>query len=109
MMAACSAHPQLAPTLLMIEKLPELVSAQVKAIQNLKIDKITVWDGGAGTSPNGVKGQTAGFLSGLIGSLPPVHELARQAGIELPGALGRMEEPPGAEGGMEDGPAKAKK
>ncbi|MEZ6233077.1 MAG: SPFH domain-containing protein [Phycisphaerales bacterium] len=107
LMAACSVHPQLAPTLLMIEKLPELVQAQVKAIQNLKIDKITVWEGGAGTASNGVKGQTAQFLSGLIGSLPPVHELAKQAGIELPGALGRMEEP--GDGGGVSGEAKPKK
>ena len=36
------------------------------------------------------RGATAGFLSGLIGSLPQVHELAEQAGIELPGALGKV-------------------
>ena len=37
---ACAENPQIAPTLLMIEHLPELVTQQVKAIQNLKIDKI---------------------------------------------------------------------
>lgn len=88
LMQACAENPDIAPTLLMIEKLPELVHEQVKAIQNLKIDKITVWEGG-GSNPNG-RGQTAQFLSGLIGALPPVHELAKQAGIELPGALGKM-------------------
>ena len=38
----CGDRKDLAPALLIIEKLPELVAEQVKAIQNLKIDKITV-------------------------------------------------------------------
>jgi flotillin len=89
---ACASNPQVVPTLLMIEKLPELVAEQVKAIQNLKIDKITVWDSGSG-GKNG--NATANFLSGMIGSLPQVHELAKQAGIELPAALGSMTNPTG--------------
>lgn len=91
----CGGQPHLAPTLLLVEKLPAIVAEQVKAIQNLKIDKITVWDSGAGA---GRDGSTASFLSSLIGSLPAVHELANQAGIELPGILGRVagERPAGA-------------
>lgn len=81
-------NPQLAPSLLIIEKLPELVAEQVKAVQNLKIDKITVWDSEGG---NGER-STAGFLSSLIGSLPPMHELANQAGIDLPEVLGKVKE-----------------
>jgi flotillin len=83
---ACKDQPHIAPTLLMVEKLPEIVAEQVKAIQNLKIDKITVWDSGRGEKG----GSTADFLSSLIGSLPAVHELAEQAGIELPDVLGRI-------------------
>ena len=94
LMEAAADNPQIAPTLLLIEQLPELVREQVKAISNLKIDKITVWDNGrAGSQVEGkagAKGATADFLSGLIGSLPPVHELAEQAGIDLPGALGKV-------------------
>lgn len=86
---ACGSDPAVGPTLLLIEKLPDLVREQVKAVQNLKIDKITVWDQGAGE--NG-RNATADFLSGLIGSLPKLHELARQAGIELPTALGRLKD-----------------
>jgi len=88
---------RIAPTLLLIEQMPHLVAEQVKAIQNLKIDKITVWDGGrAGAAGN--SGATADFLSSLIGSLPAVHELAHQAGIELPAVLGKVkEEAPTAE------------
>jgi flotillin len=88
---ACAENPQIAPTLLMIEQLPTLVAEQVKAIQNLKIDKITVWDSGQGGHGLGKSnGTTADFLSGLIGSLPAMHELAEQAGIELPSVLGRV-------------------
>ncbi|MCB1131801.1 MAG: flotillin family protein, partial [Verrucomicrobiae bacterium] len=46
------------------------------------------WDSGKGGDG---KSSTAGFLSGLAGSLPPVHELARNAGIELPAYLGTPE------------------
>ncbi|MEO1009403.1 MAG: SPFH domain-containing protein [Planctomycetota bacterium] len=102
LMAAAADNPQVAPTLLLIEQLPELVAQQVKAIQNLRIDKITVWDSGRGggrpggtiEGKDGVGGATSDFLAGLIGSLPPVHELARQAGIELPSALGRVQHEP---------------
>ena len=75
------------------EQLPKLVEEQVKAVSNLKIDKVTVWDGGAGA---GGKTGTAGFLSGLVGSLPPIHELARNAGIELPAYFGNPTTPPAA-------------
>lgn len=90
LMEAAADNPNVAPTLLMIEQLPEIVREQVKAIQNLKIDKITVWDSGSGQLDGKGGGSTANFLSGLIGSLPPVHELAQQAGVELPGYLGRV-------------------
>lgn len=94
LLEACSRHPEVAPTLLLIEQLPALVAEQVKAVQNLKIDKVTVWDSGGGShgSDGSKQGTTASFLSSLIGSLPPVHDLARQAGIELPGVLGKVSE-----------------
>lgn len=85
----CGERKDLAPSLLIIEKLPELVAEQVKAIQNLRIDKITVWDSGA--NGNGGGGSTSHFLKSLIGSLPPIHELAEQAGIDLPEVLGKVQ------------------
>ncbi|MCA8958953.1 MAG: flotillin family protein [Planctomycetes bacterium] len=88
----CGDRKDLAPALLIVEKLPELVAEQVKAIQNLKIDKITVWDSGQGNGASNGTGSTAGFLRGLISSLPPMHELAQQAGIDLPSVLGRVNE-----------------
>jgi len=94
LISACAENPHIAPTLLMIEQLPEIVAQQVKAIQNLKIDKITVWDSGSGRAGEGGRGSTADFLAGLIGALPPIHELARQAGVELPGVLGSIRKQP---------------
>lgn len=86
---AAGKDPAVGPTLLLIEQLPKLVEAQVKAVQGLKIDKITVWDQGSGGG-NAGRGATADFVSGLVGSLPRLHELAAQAGIELPPALGKL-------------------
>lgn len=75
--------------LLVTELLPQLVESQVKAIANLKIDKLTVWDSGKGADG---KSSTAGFLSGLAGAVPPLHELAKNVGVELPEYLGKLNE-----------------
>jgi flotillin len=71
----------------MTEKIEEIVRLQVEAIRNIKIDKITVWDS-AGGGKNGTT--TSNFLSGLIKSLPPLHDVAEMAGIELPKYLGEI-------------------
>jgi flotillin len=84
---AASGNPELASLLLVTEQLPKLVEEQVKAISNIKIDSVTVWD--SGKNGDGKSG-TADFLSGLIGSLPPLHELTRNVGIQLPEYLGTM-------------------
>jgi flotillin len=88
LLRVCGDRKDLAPALLIIEKLPALVAEQVTAIQNLKIDKVTVWDSGAGS--DGAGGATTNFRRGLIASLPPLHELAKPAGIDRPEALGRV-------------------
>ncbi len=85
---AASNKPELASLLLVTEQLPKLVEEQVKAISNLKIDSVTVWESG---SNSGGKTNTADFLSGLVGSLPPLHELAKNVGIKLPEYLGKMD------------------
>lgn len=72
--------------LIVADKLEQLVAIQVEAIKNIKIDKITVWDSGSGE--NG-KGSTANFLSGLMQSVPPLNELFKQAGMDLPDFLGK--------------------
>ncbi len=84
---SCDGDAKSAATLLMIEKLEDLVTMQVEAIKNLKIDKITVWDSGA----NGKDGNTtSNFLSGMVKSLPPLHDVAEMAGLDLPKFLGDM-------------------
>ena len=79
-----------AATLLMVEKIEEIVGKQVEAISNLKIDKITVWDSAGGG--NGEGSSTANFVSSLIHSLPPVHDVAKMAGVDLPDYLGKVSE-----------------
>ncbi len=72
--------------LIVADKLEELVRIQVEAIKDVKIDKVTVWDGG---SKGDGKTATADFLSGMMKSVPPLNELFKQAGMELPELLGK--------------------
>jgi flotillin len=76
-----------AATLLLTEKLEQIVTLQVEAIKAIKIDKITVWDAGAGANGSGGS-TTANFLAGMVKSLPPLHDVAAMAGLELPKYLG---------------------
>lgn len=80
---AAGGDPTKAFQLLLIEKLPELVKTQVEAVKNIKIDKITVWDSGNGTSENGA-GSTANFVSGMMKTVPPLNDLFNMAGLNLP-------------------------
>jgi flotillin len=83
---ACAGDAKAAATLLLIEKMEDLVTLQVEAIKNLKIDRVTVWDSAGG----GDKGSTtANFVSSLVKSIPPLHDVAALAGVELPEYLGR--------------------
>ncbi|HEX2253880.1 MAG TPA: SPFH domain-containing protein [Thermoanaerobaculia bacterium] len=109
MVAAAQGLPELAALLLVTEQLPKLVEEQVKAISNVKIDKVTVWEGGRGHDGNGGSGKTAtaDFLSGLVGSLPPLHELTRNVGVKLPEYLGTMEREEGGGGTPPVPPAKS--
>ena len=70
--------------LMIADKIEQLVAEQVEAIKNVKIDKVTVWDGGEGKDG---KTATAGFLSGLLKSLPPLEEMYNMAGLSLPKAV----------------------
>ena len=84
---SCNNSADAAAKILLIEKLQDIVQLQTEAIKNIKIDKVTVWDGGSNV--NG-KTSTANFLSGMMGSLPPLHDVANMAGIELPDYLGKV-------------------
>jgi len=86
LVSSAGSNPKDAATLLLVEKLEEIVKLQTEAIRNIKIDKITVWDSG------GEKGSsTANFMSHLVKSLPPLHDVAALAGVELPAYLGTVQ------------------
>ena len=105
MVASCGGDARAAATLLMVEKIEQVVARQVEAIKNLKIDKITVWDS-AGAGGDGGS-STANFLSSLIRSLPPLHDVAGMAGVELPDYLGSTTKPAPAAGDGAQPPAGA--
>lgn len=66
---------------LMIEKLTEVVKMQTEAIKNIKIDNVTVWDT--------TSGNTQGFLAGIGSALPPLENIMKMAGFELPAFMGK--------------------
>jgi flotillin len=69
--------------LMIADKLPEIIKTQVEAIKNIKIDKVTVWD----TGGNNGNSSTANFMRGMMGAIPPLDELFKQAGLQLPDYL----------------------
>ena len=71
--------------LMVADKLEELMRIQVDAVKNIKIDKVTVWDSGANGDG---KSSTANFISGMMKAVPPLNEVFKQAGMELPSFLG---------------------
>jgi flotillin len=83
------ATAQQAASLLLIEKLTEVAGIQAMAIQDLPIEKVIVWDGGAGGDGEGGSGMS-GLGRRLMGALPPMHELAKQVGLDLPDFLGKL-------------------
>ncbi len=78
---AAGGNPDSATKLMIADKIEKLVETQVEAIKNIKIDKVTVWDGGEGKDG---KSATAGFLSGMAKSLPPMNDLFAMAGLNMP-------------------------
>lgn len=84
---ACGDDAKSASTMLLIEKLEEIVKLQVEAIRNIKIDKITVWD--SHNSETG-KSSTANFISQFVKALPALHDVASMAGLDLPEYLGKV-------------------
>ena len=93
MVVACGGNDQAAAAFLIIERLTEVAHIQAEAIQNLPLEKVMVWDGGNG------EGGLANLGQRMMGAIPPMHDLARLAGLELPEFLGRMMgESPEAEG-----------
>jgi len=82
---SCASDPSATAVLLLIEKLTELTSLQVEALKNLPIEKIVVWDSGGGD------GGISDLGRRFMGVIPPMHELAKMVGLELPEFLGRVQ------------------
>ena len=80
---ACG-NDQTASAFLVIERLTEVAGIQAEAIRELPLEKIIVWDSGNGSGLQNL-GQR------LMGILPPMHEIAKMAGLELPEFLGKMD------------------
>lgn len=75
---------QEAVSLMIADKLQDIVATQVEAIKGIQIDKVTVWDTGSG---DGGTPTTANFLSGMLKSLPPLENVFEMAGMDLPAVL----------------------
>jgi flotillin len=84
MVKAAGNNSKDAVMMMIADKLPELVKTQVEAIKNIKIDKVTVWE--TGNSKDG-KTSTANFMQGMLGAIPPLNDVFKSAGLELPDYL----------------------
>ena len=68
---AANGDPQSAIGYLMIDKLTELAEIQTKAIQNLGIDKVIVYDSGNGEG-------VGNFVKGIYGMMPMLNDFMNQ-------------------------------
>ena len=90
LVGAAEGDAQKAVLMMIADKLPELVKTQVEAVKGINIDKVTVWDTGNGTDG---KTATSNFISGMMKSVPPLDELFKMAGMELPSYLKGKQQP----------------
>ena len=90
LVGAAQGDAQKAVLMMVADKLPELVKTQVEAVKGINIDKVTVWD--TGNSTDG-KTATSNFISGMMKSVPPLDDLFKMAGMELPSYLKGAEKP----------------
>ena len=90
MVKAAGNNSKDAVMMMIADKLPELVKTQVEAIKNIKIDKVTVWETGNGKDG---KTSTANFMQGMLGSIPPLDDVFKSAGLQLPDILKGSQKP----------------
>ena len=90
LVGAAQGDAQKAVLMMVADKLPELVKTKVEAVKGINIDKVTVWD--TGNSTDG-KTATSNFISGMMKSVPPLKDLFKMAGMELPSYLKGAEKP----------------
>lgn len=74
--------------LMMLEHLDNLAETSAQAISNIKFDKVVVWENGSGKDG---RSNTADFLHGMTGTLPPMMQVLRDVGgIDVPENLARF-------------------
>ncbi|TWT88436.1 Inner membrane protein YqiK [Pseudobythopirellula maris] len=74
--------------LMMLEHLDNLAESSAKAISNIKFDKVVVWENGGGKDG---RTNTADFLHGMAGTLPPMMQVMRDiGGVEIPESLSKL-------------------
>ena len=69
--------------MMIAEKLEKLMQIQVDAIKVYRSTRL-MWDSMSDGSPT-----TANFLSGMLKSIPPMNEMFKMVGMEIPGYLGK--------------------
>ncbi len=74
--------------LMLADKIETLVATQVEAIKNIKIDKVTVWDSNGGSNGDG-SSSTANFLSSMGKAIPPLSDMFKMTGLQLPEYLAK--------------------
>ncbi|WP_231956533.1 flotillin family protein [Posidoniimonas polymericola] len=85
--AACGGARE-AFQLMMLEHLDNLAESSAKAISNIKFDKVVVWENGGG---KGGRTNTADFLHGMAGTLPPMMSVLKDiGGVEIPESLAKL-------------------
>ncbi|MEO1496097.1 MAG: SPFH domain-containing protein [Planctomycetota bacterium] len=74
--------------LMMLEHLDNLAESSAKAISNIKFDKVVVWENGSGKDG---RSNTADFLQGMTGTLPPMMQVLRDiGGVDIPESLAKL-------------------
>ena len=82
---AANGDPKSAIGYLMVDKLAELAEIQAKAISNVSLDKVIVYDSGNGEG-------VGNFVKGLYGMMPMLNDFMSQSGMNIPEALTKKDE-----------------
>ncbi len=78
---ASGGNPKDAAMLMLVDKIKDLATIQADAMKGIKVDKLTVFDGGNG---NGL----SNAVNGLFKSMPALSDFLAQSGMSLPDILG---------------------
>lgn len=83
---AAGGDPEDAARLMVVDKITELTRIQVEALENIKVDKLTVWEGGSKDGSG--HGSVSNVVKDLLKSVPPLASVFEQVGMEIPHFLG---------------------